>query len=166
MSAFSKLLRGSALQEFPLVHQRCDSDCGLAALATIAAFHGCPLSYDHFADHIALDSRGMNLLTLSQLANRIGLPSQGIKASYDDIPNCVFPIIAHTRHWVGGGHFVVIYRWTPAHVILGNPAKGLRTMSRRVFCRRSTGYFLTFKPHVRLVTADAGNFRSIQPSVG
>ncbi len=36
--------------------------------------------------------------------------------------DCTLPAIAHVRRRVGGGHFVVIHRWTSTHVVLADPA--------------------------------------------
>ena len=130
---------------FPLVCQSSGNDCGPAALATVAAYYGCTFAYDDLAGEIALDRWGTDLLTLSRVANRIGFVAAGIKASYDDIQHCRLPAIAHIRR-LGGGHFVVVYRWDPTHVVLGDPAVGLRTISRRAFRRRSTGYLLVIQP--------------------
>ena len=87
MTAFRMLPCDRAPQEFPLVRQRCDNDCGLAALATIAVCHGYTYTYDDLADQITLDHRGTDLLTLLRLANRVGVIAEGIEASYDDLPN-------------------------------------------------------------------------------
>jgi ABC-type bacteriocin/lantibiotic exporter with double-glycine peptidase domain len=139
-------MRSALSPNLPLVRQREGNDCGPAALATVAAYHGCSFAYDHLTNQIALDRGGTDLLTLAMIARRIGLHAQGINASYDDLANCRLPAIAHVRHWFSGGHFVVIYRWTPTHLVLGDPAVGLRTISRTAFCRWSTGYLLIVQP--------------------
>jgi ATP-binding cassette subfamily B protein len=144
-------MRGALSQDLPLVRQSRGNDCGPAALATVAAYHGCPFAYDDLADEIALDRWGTDLLTLSGVAKRIGFLAEGVKASYDDIPHCRLPAIAHMLR-VGGGHFVVIYRWSPTHVVLGDPAVGLQTISRRAFCRRSTGYLLILQPAPKAIS--------------
>jgi ABC-type bacteriocin/lantibiotic exporter with double-glycine peptidase domain len=138
--------RGASSRELVLVRQRWGNDCGPAALATVAAYHGSPLDYDDFSNRIALDRNGTNLLALSRIAERLGFRAEGVRASYDAIPKCTLPAIAHIRSGVGGRHFVVVYRWTSAHVVLADPAVGLRKLSRRTFCRRSTGYLLIIRP--------------------
>ena len=138
--------RGAASGRLPLVHQRCANDCGPAALATVAACHGYALDYDDFADAVALDRGGTSLLALSRTAERLGFRTHGIRASYDAIADCTLPAIAHLRGRFGGGHFVVVHRWTEAAIALADPATGLRTMSRAAFRRRSTGYFLIIQP--------------------
>src|SRR4051812_14249314 len=104
-------MRDASSPDLPLIRQSWGNDCGPAALATVAAYHGCPFAYDDLADELALDRGGTDLLTLSRVAKRMGFLAEGVKASYDDIPHCRLPAIAHIRR-IGGGHFVVIYRWT------------------------------------------------------
>lgn len=128
--------------QLTVVRQRCDNDCGLAAVATVAAHHGCPVDYRHLADPVILDGDGTDLLTLSQLAERLGFETRGVKTSYDAIANCQLPAIAHVRRPFGAGHFIVLLCWTPTYVIVADPAKGLRRYSRKSFCRQRTGYLL------------------------
>jgi ABC-type bacteriocin/lantibiotic exporter with double-glycine peptidase domain len=139
-------LRDVSSRELPLVRQSLGIDCGPAALATVAAYHGRPVDYDEFRTEVTLDRDGIDYLALSQIAERLGFRAQGAKASYDGIASCTLPAIAHLRRRFGGGHFVVVHRWTSTHVVLADPAVGLRKLSRRAFCRRSTGYLLIVQP--------------------
>ena len=132
--------------QLPAVRQRGGNDCGLAALATVAAHHGRALDYGELTDAVALDGDGTDLLTLSRLAERLGFRTRGVRASYDAIASCPLPVIAHVRRRFGSGHFVVVHRWTPGHVVVADPASGLRRLSRRAFCRRGTGYLLIVQP--------------------
>lgn len=138
--------RDASSRELPLVRQNSGNDCGPAALATIAAYHGRRFDYDDFSHGVALDRHGTDLLALSRIAERLGFQAQGIKASYDAIPSCTLPAIAHIRRRLGGGHFVVVQQWNSAHVVLADPAAGLRKLSRRAFSQRSTGYLLIIQP--------------------
>ena len=139
--------RGTSSRELPLVRQSRGNDCGPAALATVAARHGRSFDYGKLCDdHVPVDRRGTDLLALSRLAERLGFETRGIRASYDEISMCTLPAIAHVRRRVGGGHFVVVDRWTPAQVLLADPGRGQRTLSRRAFSRRWTGYLLIIQP--------------------
>ena len=138
--------RDATLRELPLVRQNRGNDCGPAALATIAAYHGCRFDYDDFSRELILDRHGTDLHALSRIAERLGFQVQGIKASYDAIPRCTLPAIAHIRHRLGGGHFVVLQQWNSTHVVIADPAAGLRTLSRSAFSQRSTGYLLLIQP--------------------
>lgn len=132
--------------QLTVVRQRCDNDCGLAAVATVAAHHGCPVDYQDLTDHVVLDGDGTDLLTLSRLAERLGFQTRGVKTSYDAIATCQLPAIAHVRRRFSSGHFIVLHRWTPDHVVVADPARGLRKFSRKTYCRRQTGYLLLIEP--------------------
>lgn len=138
----SRRLRRYAPGEFALVRQRRGNDCGPAALATVAAHHGRAFDYDGVCSQAALGGCGMDLLTLSRLAAGLGFRTEGLKGSYDAIAACRLPAIAHFHRPLGGGHFVVVHEWTTAGVILADPGRGLRKLSRRAFSRRWTGYLL------------------------
>jgi ABC-type bacteriocin/lantibiotic exporter with double-glycine peptidase domain len=129
-----------------LVRQRRHNDCGLAALATVAGYHGRRFDREDLSGELRLDRDGTDLFTLSQIAKRAGFETRGVRASYDAIPRCTLPAIAHLRARFGAGHFVVLQRWASGHVVLADPAVGLRKISRRAFCRRSTGYLLVLEP--------------------
>ena len=146
MDACRQPRRGSLSHGLALIRQSWGNDCGPAALATVAAHYGCQFAYDDLAAEMPLDSRGTDLLALSRVAKLMGFRPHGVKASYGDISHCPFPAIAHIHRWFGGGHFVVVYRWSPTHVVVGDPAVGLRVLSRRAFCRRSSGLFLIIEP--------------------
>jgi len=125
----------------PVVWQRRGNDCGPAALATVAACHGVVVDVEALTADLALEQDGIDLLALSRAAGRLGFRTQGVRASYDAIPKCTLPAIAHMRSG-GAGHFVVLQRWSPGHVVVADPAVGVRRLSRKAFCRRATGYFL------------------------
>jgi ATP-binding cassette, subfamily B, bacterial HlyB/CyaB len=130
----------------PLVRQRLDNDCGLAALATVAAHHGRQFDPRDLWDELAHDRDGTDLLSLSRLAESLGFEARGVRASYDGIASCDLPAIAHWRTRFGAGHFVVLQRWAADEVVVADPAMGRRKLSRRAFCRRSSGYFLLVEP--------------------
>lgn len=155
---------GHVSRKLHLVRQRRGNDCGPAALATVAAYHGRRFASMDLANWIPLDPRGTNLLTLLRVAKRLDFRAHGVEASYEDIPHCNLPVIAHMRTWFGG-HFVVLYEWTPTHVVIGDPAAGLRTVSRKAFCRRSTGYLLIIREASHSPRADP-NFSRTQLNGG
>jgi len=95
---------------------------------------------------VALDWDGTDLLALSRLAERLGFRTRGVKASYDAVATCQLPAIAHLRRRFGPGHFIVLHRWTPTHVVVADPGKGLLKVSRKAFCRSGTGYLLLIQP--------------------
>jgi ATP-binding cassette, subfamily C, bacteriocin exporter len=133
-------------QEFTALRQRRGNDCGLAALATVAAHHGRNIDYEDLVRNVPLDVRGTSLLALSQAAHRLEFSTQGVKGAYEAISMVTLPAIAHLRGRLRGGHFVVIHRWTASYVILADPSVGVRKLSRATFCRLWTGYLLIILP--------------------
>jgi ABC-type bacteriocin/lantibiotic exporter with double-glycine peptidase domain len=115
-------------------------------VATVAAHYGRGFDVTRWSSALSLEGDGTDLLSLSQLAERLGFDARGVKAAYDAIPDCTLPAIAHWRRPFRGGHFVVVHRWTPKEVVVADPAIGIRRVSRHAFCRRSTGYFLLLQP--------------------
>jgi ABC-type bacteriocin/lantibiotic exporter with double-glycine peptidase domain len=89
--------------ELTMARQRRGNDCGPSALATVAAHHGLTVGNDGILDAIALDRHGTDLLTISQAAERLGFWTQGIKGTYDVIPEIMLPAIAHVRRRLGAG---------------------------------------------------------------
>jgi len=134
------------LRALIVVKQRRESDCGLAALATVIKYYCSSVDYDDISRAISFDCHGTNLLHLSMAAERIGFSTRGLKVSYDAISNLALPAIAHIRRTIGGGHFVVVHCWNPSDVILADPAVGIRKVSRKAFCRCWTGHLLAFAP--------------------
>lgn len=118
------------------------NDCGRAALATVAAHHGRRVDADRLARAVPLGRRGTDLLTLVCGARSLGLAAAGLRGPYEAMADLPLPVIAHLRGWLGTGHFVVVHRWSPSAVLIGDPAAGVRTLARRVFVRRWTGYVL------------------------
>jgi ABC-type bacteriocin/lantibiotic exporter with double-glycine peptidase domain len=125
----------------PVIWQSRENDCGSTALATIAACHGVLVDVEALTADLALEQDGTDLLALSRAVGRLGFRARGIRASYDAIPTCTLPAIAHMRSG-GAGHFVVLQRWSHGHVVVVDPAVGVRRFSRKAFCRRATGYLL------------------------
>ena len=149
---------GASPRKFAVVGQRHANDCGPAALATVLASYGRSVE-DEDIRGAAPVARGTDLLQLSRLADRLGFESVGVRGSYDAISICTLPAIAPLHRRITGGHFVVIHRWTAGHVVVADPAGGIRRVSRRSFARLWTGYLLVVRPR-----CGAGSTTSIDPA--
>ena len=113
------------MRRYALVRQDDQSDCGAAALATIALHHRLPIGLQQMRDLAGTDCAGTNLLGLVQAAERLGLSAKGVKGSYDDLSQVPLPAVAHVRTEEGLGHFVVLHRVRKDSVIVADPAAGL-----------------------------------------
>ncbi|MFO0888239.1 MAG: peptidase domain-containing ABC transporter [Isosphaeraceae bacterium] len=136
----------SMLRRYAYVRQDDQSDCGAAALATIALHHRVPIGLQQMRDLAGTDRVGTNLLGLVRAAERLGFSARGVKGPFEALTQVPLPAIAHLRTEEGLGHFVVLHRLAKNGVIIADPARGIRKQSREEFCQWWTGYLLIMVP--------------------
>jgi ATP-binding cassette subfamily B protein len=134
------------LRRYALVRQGDQSDCGAAALATIALHHRRPLGLQQMRELAGTDRVGTNLLGLVQAAERLGFSARAVKGPYEALASVPLPAVAHVRTEEGLGHFVVLHRVRKGVVVVADPGRGVETLSRDAFCGRWTGYLLLVVP--------------------
>jgi ATP-binding cassette subfamily B protein len=144
------------LRRHACVRQSDQSDCGAAALATVALHHRRPIGLQQLRDLTGTDRVGTSLRGLLQAAERLGFAAKGVKGPYEALPQAPLPAIAHVRTPEGLGHFVVLHRVTPKAVVVADPARGVEKLSRDDFCRRWTGQLLLLVPEQLASPAGAG----------
>ncbi|MGE4002381.1 MAG: peptidase domain-containing ABC transporter [Planctomycetaceae bacterium] len=132
---------------FHCVRQVDGSDCGAAALATIARHYGVKFGLQAVRDLAGTDRVGTNLLGLVGAAERMGLSAKAVKGSYEALAGAPLPAIAHVKSAEGYGHFVVLYRAGRKKVVIADPARGVVKLSRTAFTEMWTGYLLLMAPN-------------------
>ena len=139
------------------VRQNDGSDCGAAALATIALHYRLPIALQQMRDLAGTDRIGTNLLGLVTAAERLGFSAKAVKGPYEALVDVPLPAIMHMKTDEGLGHFVVLHRVKRNSVLIADPAHGIEKLSREEFCRRWTGYLLIVTPDpTRELKATAG----------
>ena len=110
-------------------------DCGAAVLRMICAHFGRDFSQASIRELCQVGRSGVNLLGISEAAERLGLRSLAVRLSFkrlrDDAP---LPCIAHWE----GEHFVVIYEITRHKIRVADPAAGLIDYTHEEFLRASS----------------------------
>jgi ATP-binding cassette subfamily B protein len=140
-------------KRYTFVPQNDQSDCGAAALATVALHYRRPIAVQKLRDLAGTDRRGTNLQGLLHAAAALGFSAQAVKGPYETLVDIPCPAIAHVTTQNGLGHFVVLHRVNKKTVIIADPAKGVQTLTGEQFCERWTGYLLLLVPDaVRLGT--------------
>jgi ATP-binding cassette, subfamily C, bacteriocin exporter len=142
-------------KRYHCVRQMDGSDCGAAALATIARHYGMEFGLQTMRELAGTDRVGTNLLGLVQAAERIGFAAKGVKGPYEALAGAPLPAIAHLRTEEGLGHFVVLYRVDRDSVVIADPARGVETLSREKFLSLWTGYLLLMTPDETRRSSDA-----------
>jgi ATP-binding cassette subfamily B protein len=142
-----------------MVPQHNATDCGPAALATVAAFYGKRTSLARLRDLAGTDRRGTTLAGLCNAAEEIGFRARAVRATREALAQTKLPAIAHW-HESERSHFVVLFRATRKRVIVGDPAAGIRKLSCADFHRNWTGVLLLVTPtaHFRQVSASRSPF--------
>lgn len=129
-----------ALRFQSVVRQEYDFSCGSAAVATLLTYNyrnptrETAVFKDMYAvgDQAKIQKDGFSMLDMKHYLARHGYAANGYQASLDDLQAAGVPAIALIT--VNGyRHFVVIKGVNAHQVLLGDPALGLRSMSRADF---------------------------------
>jgi uncharacterized protein len=123
-----------------VIHQQFDYSCGSAALATLLHFqyHKNTSEADVFkamyavGDQDQIQKLGFSLLDMKKYLASIGYQADGFRLGLKDLQDAAIPAIALIQ--VGSyKHFVVIKGVVGDHVLIGDPALGLREYSEADF---------------------------------
>src|SRR5262249_25499609 len=96
-------------RRYACVRQRDLSDCGAAALATLAVHHHRPIGLDAIPDLAGPARIGTNLLGLVLAAEALGFAAKAVQGPSEALAQTPLPAIAHVRTDDGLGHFLVVH---------------------------------------------------------
>ena len=126
----------------PLVRQAEASECGLACLAMIAAYHGLEVDMPALRRRYPSSLRGVGLKSLIDMADRLGFVARALRAEPEDLGDIELPAILH---W-GMNHFVVLTRITTrlgrSRYHIHDPSDGSRVIEVTALRRKLTGVVL------------------------
>lgn len=131
---------------FPVLIQKSAKSCGPTSLKMVAQFYGKDYSIEYLCDVCGMTGEGVSLYGLSKCAEKIGLQSQAIQCTIDDLKRHIpLPAIAFWE----GHHFIVVYDVNEKYIRISDPAKGYREYSFSEFkngwCRdKKEGILLVF----------------------
>jgi ATP-binding cassette, subfamily C, bacteriocin exporter len=140
------LLENESMRRYVLVRQNDQSDCGAAALATVALHHGRPAGLEQMRDLTGTDRQGANLLGMLRAAERLGFAARAVRAPYEALLETPMPAIAHLHDKYGAGHFVVIHQARRDSVVVADPARGVGRRTREEFASQWGGNLLLLVP--------------------
>jgi ATP-binding cassette, subfamily B, bacterial HlyB/CyaB len=141
---------------YPFVAQHDETDCGAACLAMLTTYYGTPVGVARLRDLANTDQEGASLWSVAQAAESIGFRARGLKLAYEALKQITVPAIVHWE----GFHYMVLYEAGKKHVIVGDPAIGIRKLSLDEFRRGWSGRVLELIPTARLksVTPIRGSY--------
>ncbi|GAA4102853.1 peptidase domain-containing ABC transporter [Mucilaginibacter panaciglaebae] len=78
-----------------------------------------------------INRRGVNLLGISEAAEKVGFRSLGVKLTIDQLKTAELPCVLHWRQ----NHFVILYKIRKNVFYIADPAKGLITYTEKDFAK-------------------------------
>jgi len=123
-----------------VVRQQYDFSCGSAALATLLTYHYGKDTNEQDAfgamyaagDKEKIAAAGFSLLDMKSYLESIGYKADGYQTTLETLQNAGVPAIALISYR-GYRHFVVIKGIQDDEVLVGDPALGIKFMSRAEF---------------------------------
>lgn len=140
-------------RRYVCVRQNDQSDCGAAALATVALHYRRPVGLEQMREWTGTDRIGASLLGLLRGAEKLGFAGKAVKAPFEALAQLPLPAIAHVRTSDGSGHFLVVHRVSKDAVLVADPARDVEKRTRADFCRDWTGHLLLVVPQTELHAA-------------
>jgi len=144
------------LRRYACVRQADQTDCGPAALATIALHHKLRVGREKLRDISGTDRSGTTLFGLVKAGERLGFSCRAVKGTYDALARLPLPAILHSRTPQGFGHYIVLHRVTKRGVIVADPARGIERLTRAELEQRWTGNLLLLVPARKLDASATG----------
>ena len=120
--------------KFKFFHQFDAFDCGPACLKMVSHYYGKKYSIEFFRNICYLSKTGVNLLNISEAAERVGFKTLKTELNIDILVECdAFPCILHWNK----EHFIVLYKikklFGKRIFYLADPSFGLRKLSEKDF---------------------------------
>lgn len=133
---------------YTFVKQHDATDCAAACLAMVCLHYRKETTITKLRDMMGTDLKGTNLIGLSNCATKLGFVSQAVRVDKEGfLSDYTLPAIANIITKEGLSHFVVVFKITKKHVIIGDPAKDLEKYEIDEFYKNFTGNLLLLKPN-------------------
>lgn len=158
-------------RRLPLLLQTEATECGLTCLAMILSYHGQHSSPYELRNKFQTSLKGMTLKEIIRIANQLKLGTRAVRLDMEDLGQLKLPCILHWNF----NHFVILKSIRKNHLVVHDPARGVRHISLIESSNFFTGVALELwpefdfeekknKPSVRLfklLGKTAGLYRSL-----
>ncbi|UTC83714.1 peptidase domain-containing ABC transporter [Treponema denticola] len=129
-----------------VVLQKDETDCAAACIATIARRYGKRIAVKRIRKFAHTDQEGTSGLGITKAAKAFGFDCRGVISKEKQIPDDVkLPFIAHVVTPIGN-HYVTVESVRTQFIEIGDPAIGLRKITKEEFNAMWTGVFFLLTP--------------------
>ncbi len=140
--ALTSLRLGWGASRLPMLLQTEAAECGLACLAMVASFHGLKCDLPSMRQRFSLSLKGATMADLVRMAGQLELNARALRAEMEHLEQLELPCVLH---W-DLNHFVVLKEVRRNHVVIHDPARGVRRVPLDEVSRRFTGVVLELTP--------------------
>jgi ATP-binding cassette subfamily B protein RaxB len=130
-------------RKLPVILQTEASECGLACLAMVSNYHGFRTDLATLRRLFLISIKGTTLNYLMTMAQAVGFTTRPVKLELEDLRDLRRPCILHWNF----NHFVVLKEVGSRHVVIHDPAMGLRKLSFDEVSAAFTGVALELWPN-------------------
>lgn len=131
-------------RKFALVRAQESTDCGAAALATVALHYGLKTSLLRLRELTNTDLQGAAIDTICKAAATLGFDASWGKVKQESLDSIPVPAIAHLQN--PAGHFIVIHQVNQNDLVVADPADGIVILRKEEFLLRSSGQVVLLEP--------------------
>jgi ATP-binding cassette subfamily B protein RaxB len=130
----------SSYRHLPLVRQAEGTECGHACLAMIAAWFGHRIDLVSMRMSHATSANGLSVHAMAQMAEGLGLKARALRLEPEFLAHLKMPAVLH---W-DMNYFVVLKSVGRRTIVIHDPARGVRRLSRREVAEHFTGIAVEF----------------------
>ena len=132
-------------KKLPIILQTEAAECGLAALAMVACYHGYVTDLGTLRSRHSISLKGTTLAELIKIATALKFQVRPLRLDLDEMRELKTPCILH---W-DLSHFVVLKSATHDGIEIHDPAQGKRTLKYAEASKHFTGVALELTPDIQ-----------------
>ncbi|MET0321074.1 MAG: peptidase domain-containing ABC transporter [Duganella sp.] len=129
-------------RQLPLILQTEATECGLACLGMVSAYHGYRTDMAALRRQFAISLKGAQLSDMMRIAGQLALEARPLKLELDDLAELRLPCVLHWNF----NHFVVLKQVTAKAIVVHDPAFGVRKIAMAEVSKSFTGVALELWP--------------------
>ena len=141
------------MKRIKYIKQHDEKDCGAACLNMILDYYGRLVPLSAIRQDIKVDRNGVNVYGIIDGAEKYGLTTEALEGAGDDAWQEInageysFPFMIRILNDSVYEHFVVVYGMKQGKMMVMDPAKGRRVLSKEEFLKCFLGHLITFVPN-------------------